>query len=336
VLADRLLPELLTRSWPLTGIELAKQQADAAIKVEVDVAAATEASVLILVLQGAPHPHYSSAAATEAVDSSAASVMDVRGRFVPATVLPALSVGEVLLVHRGLVCVASALQFLSGDVVDDEESVDFVVDTSRPGMVFSPPKRNSVDGAQRAAATEQRDPASLWRARVAQFVARRMRTDAQEAGLSPATSAPAAAVRLLSFLGTQHGQRAVAQAMLRGATNGTAASESGGHRMNGATSLSSTAASSSSPSSSAASTPSHDLRLYLQRSVLPLPLSEPELVLSVSPALRQGERSLHAFPPWLLRTAEMGFVSSVKELTHGPQLEQQLHMFARTVQRSGT
>jgi len=312
--------EALSRSWPLTGVLLAQQQADAAIEVDVGTAEATQASVLILVLQGAPTA--ASLAAAAAAESGG-----VRGRFVPASAVPSLLPGEVLLVHRGLLCVADASQFLSGDVDDDEDSVDFVVDTSRPGMVFSPPKRSPSPDASAAASAAQRDPASQWRTRVAHFVARRMRTDAAAAGLSPAASAPAAAVRLLSFLGTQHGQRAVARAVLTApdANASAAASDS-------ASSLPSSVNS----AKAAASVPSQALRMHLQRSVLPLPLSEPELLISVSRAHRDGERSLHAFPPWLLRVAEMGFVNGVTEMTHGPQLEEQLHLFARTVQRSGT
>lgn len=266
-------------------------------------AAAATTAAPILVLQGPCADEADCVASSSSADDAASQFI-----FPSSFGLSRLPrAGEVLLVHEGLVALVSAARFLlpagSAPEDDDPDAVDLFVDTSRPGVAFVPPP----------ASPPSADPNTRWRCRVARFVSARVR---RPRGASAPT---AAQVRLLSFLGPKHhGQEAVARAVLQRAQDGVTAS-------------------SSSPASDAASpSTSHDLRLSLQHRLLPLPVSEPDLLLVVNPAHRRGERTLLGFPSWLLRVVEIMFVSSVADLTSGDEMQMRLHDFARTVQRGGT
>jgi hypothetical protein len=295
--------DVLSQCWPSIGVELAQLLSQSE---EHDPS-------LILVLQGAsnvqPHAH-------------------VYSHFTRATpnTLVTISTGEVLLVHRGLFAVVKADIFLSDNTTEseaniDDDQADYFVDTSRPGVALSPPPQRKVQKHAAAASSSSgsaEDASNRWRARIARFVSSRMRTDRIGAGLPAAASVPFTSVRLISILGHAHSQSALAAAVLT------------------VDAQTADPINSSSILSTPSAVPSQALRTHLQRSILPLPLSEPDLLLSVSSVHEHGERSLHAFPPWLLRVTEIGFPSNIEELTRGEQLEEQLHHFARTIQRSGT
>ena len=268
-------------------------------------AAAAASAAPILVLQGPCADDVDPASDADDAASAAAFI------FPSSSGLARLPrAGEVLLVHEGLVALVSASRFLvpAGSAPEDQDpdAVDLVVDTSRPGVAFIPPPASPLPS----------DPDTRWRTRVARFVAARVRRP------RGAAAPTAAQVRLLSFLGPKHhGQEAVARAVLRRAQEGAAAAPS----------------SSATPAPTAAAPlSSHDLRLSLQRGVLPLCVSEPDLLVVVNPSHRRGERTVLGFPSWLLRVVEIMFASSVDELTHGDEMQLRLHDFARTVQRGGT
>lgn len=264
-------------------------------------AVAAPTAAPILVLQGAPAD--SDPLSSASSDDEAASQFS----FPSSSGLSRLPrAGQVLLVHEGLIALVDAARFLvpAGCAPEDEDpdAVDLYVDTSRPGVAVRPPPASPVSS----------DPQTQWRCRVARFVSARVR---RPRGVAAPT---AAQVRLVSFLGPkQHGQDAVARVVLQRAQAGLAADPA-------------------SAASAASSSSAHDLRLHLQRGVLPLSLSEPELLLVVNPAHLRGERTVLGFPSWLLRVVEIMFVSSADELINGDELQMRLADYARTVQRGGT
>lgn len=196
---------------------------------------------------------------------------------------------------------------------EEDATADAFVDTSRPGVALPRPPRP-------AQSVTEEGPTALWRTRLAKWVAAHRPRDVSQNDAFPA----AADVRLVSFLGVQHSRRAVAQAAMQSVSIAASAAA---------------AASSAQPHAPAACA-SHDLRLHLQRSLLLLPLSEPELLLCVSgspPSLWTPlQRSVQGFPPWLLRLCEMAFVSTVQGVTSGYDLQLALMDFAASVQRGGT
>jgi hypothetical protein len=292
------LIEVLTSCWPAIGIELARQQQR---QIELQDPADPQRDC-VWVLQGPLSPPASPSSSAVVVPD----LLDVRLHFSLPLSAPLLRGGEVLLVHRGHVAVASAALLLSevpSTTLEDEDVADYFVDTSHPGVASRKP-----ESTQTPMKESQMDPAARLRFRVARYVAARWRIDVPAVN-SMADQVPA--VQSVSFLGSQHAQRALAQAAL-------------------------SAPLSSAPSPAGSSVPFISVRLHLQRTVLPLPLSEPDLLITVSEAHQSGERSLLAFPSWLLRVAELAFVSTLPELVHGDELRTQLHLFARTVQRGGT
>jgi len=95
------------------------------------------------------------------------------------------------------------------------------------------------------------------------------------------------------------------------------------------------------PSVSSISAISHSVRLHIQRSLFPLPLSEPELLLVVRQGSNEMHRSLEQFPSWLLRATEIMHVERIEEMLaevgkRRSRLRKRLQQFANTIQRGGT
>lgn len=145
-----------------------------------------------------------------------------------------------------------------------------------------------------------------WRARVQAYVLRR-KGDTRR---SNAASTPPS-VHLISLLGPRQSEQAIIDAALSIADDEVASSVH------------------------AAAGDRHSLRESLQSRVMPLPVSEPDLLLVASRG-SEHRRALFGFPAWLLRITEIFYVQSLHELATGEALADRLTEFGRTVQRGGT